>query len=130
MEIKKSYNTIDEYISAFPEEVQTLLLKIRNVIKEIAPEAEEKISYQMPAFFQNGVLVYFGAFKDHIGFFPTGNGIEAFLDELSEYKTSKGTIQFPYGKPIPYDLIKRIVLYRVKENETQAESKIKKINLK
>ena len=123
---KSAYQTIDEYISAFPEEVQTLLFKIRNVIKETAPEAEEKISYQMPAFFQKGVLVYFGAFKDHIGFFPTGNGVEAFLEEVSEYKTSKGTIQFPYNKPIPYDLIKRIVLYRVKENEIKAESKIKK----
>ncbi len=126
MENETSFNTIDEYISAFPEEIQKELLKIREVIKEVAPNAEEKISYQMPAFFQKGALVYFAAFKNHIGFFPTSNGVQAFLDELSEYKTSKGTIQFPYEKPIPYELISRIVKYRVTENELKAESKLKK----
>jgi uncharacterized protein YdhG (YjbR/CyaY superfamily) len=114
------FKSIDEYIATFPLDIQTLLQQLRAVIHEAAPEAEETISYQMPAFRQNGVLVYFAAFKNHIGFFPTAAGIEAFKDKLSGYKTSKGTIQFPLDQPLPLDLIKEIVRARVKENKEKA----------
>jgi len=113
---------IDEYISRFPEEVQIILEKIRKTIKDSAPEAEETISYQMPVFKLNGILVYFAAFKNHIGFYPTASPIIAFKEDLSPYKHSKGSIQFPIGKPIPFDLVKKIVEFRVKENK----EKIKK----
>jgi uncharacterized protein YdhG (YjbR/CyaY superfamily) len=108
--------TVDEYISQFPEDVQSILLKIRAAIRESAPEAVEKISYQMPAFHQNGVLVWFAAHKHHIGFYPTGSGIEAFKEELAGYKSSKGAVQFPLDKPIPYELIGEIVKFRVAQN--------------
>ncbi len=108
---------MDEYISAFPKEVQTTLEKIRRVIRESAPKAEEAISYQMPTFKLDGKnLVYFAAWKNHIGFYPTPSGTEAFKKELSLYKGAKGSVQFPMDKPIPYDLVKRIVKYRAKEN--------------
>jgi uncharacterized protein YdhG (YjbR/CyaY superfamily) len=107
--------SIDEYISGFPEEIQQKLKKIRQVIKETAPEAQEAISYNMPTFKFNGNLVHFAAFNDHIGFFPTPSGINAFKKELSLYSTSKGTIRFPLDKPIPFDLIKKIVKFRVNE---------------
>jgi uncharacterized protein YdhG (YjbR/CyaY superfamily) len=110
------FKTIDQYIANFLPNIQAILQQIRQAIHETAPDAEETISYQMPAFKQNGVLVYFAAFKDHIGFFPTGSGVEAFKDKLSSYKTSKGTIQFPLDKPIPLDLVKEIVRFRVSEN--------------
>jgi uncharacterized protein YdhG (YjbR/CyaY superfamily) len=110
------FKTIDQYIATFPPNIQAILQQIRQAIHETAPDAEETISYQMPAFKQNGVLVYFAAFKDHIGFFPTGSGVEAFKDKLSSYKTSKGTIQFPLDKPVPLDLVKEIVHFRVSEN--------------
>jgi uncharacterized protein YdhG (YjbR/CyaY superfamily) len=109
--------SIDEYIAGFPEDVQRRLQDLRSVIHEAAPQAVEKISYSMPAFYQKGNLVYFAAFKRHIGFFPTGSGIAAFENELSGYKTSKGTIQFPLDQPFPYDLIRKIVRFRVAENE-------------
>jgi uncharacterized protein YdhG (YjbR/CyaY superfamily) len=108
--------TIDEYIAQCPEDVQPILAKVRAVIKESAPGAVEKISYQMPAFYLKGNLVYFGAHKNHIGFYPTGSGIEAFKEELSDYKWSKGAVQFPLDQPIPYDLISRIVKFRVAQN--------------
>ncbi len=118
MEEKKSpYTTIDEYIAQCPQEVQPILQEMRRVIKDAAPQAKEKISYQMPGFDLKGNLVWFGAHKNHIGFYPRGNGaIEAFKDELSGYQVSKGTIQFPLDKPMPFDLISRIVQYRVAEN--------------
>lgn len=122
----KTYETIDEYILSVPPEIQETLKKLRKVIKESAPDAEEKISYQMPAFALNGILVYFAAFKNHIGFFPTSSGIDAFKNELTEYKTSKGTVQFPLNKPLPYELISRIVKFRVAENINKAKSKSKK----
>jgi uncharacterized protein YdhG (YjbR/CyaY superfamily) len=113
---------IDEYIASFGEEgIQDKLKQIRQVIKEAAPEAQEAISYGMPAFKLNGTLVYFAAFKDHIGFFPTASGVSAFKKELSLYDTSKGTIRFPLNKPIPYELIKKIVTFRV--NETWSKDK-------
>jgi uncharacterized protein YdhG (YjbR/CyaY superfamily) len=121
-----SFKTIDEYILQFPIEVQEILKTIRKVIKEAAPDAEEKISYQMPSFVLHGNLVYFAAFKNHIGFFPTSSGINAFKQELSEYKGGKGSVQFPLDKPIPYELISKIVTFRVAENVKKVESKIKK----
>jgi uncharacterized protein YdhG (YjbR/CyaY superfamily) len=117
MEDKKvSYKTIDEYIAQCSPDVQPILNQIRATIHEAAPQAAEKISYQMPGFYLQGMLVWFGAFKDHISFFPTGAGVAAFKDELSAYKIAKGTIQFPLDRPIPYDLITRIVKHRVAEN--------------
>ncbi len=112
---------IDEYIARCPEDVQEILQKIRAVVHEAAPGAEEAISYQMPAFKYKGNLVYFAAFKTHIGFYPIPSGIEAFKEELSAYPQGKGSVQFPLDRPIPYDLIRRIVLYRVAENEKKAK---------
>jgi uncharacterized protein YdhG (YjbR/CyaY superfamily) len=112
----KIYKNVDEYISTFPKNVQAILQKLRQTIKEAAPEAEEVISYQMPAFKLNGVLVWFAAFKDHISLFPKVSTIEAFKEELANYETSKGTIRFPLNQPIPLNLIKEIVQFRLKEN--------------
>lgn len=109
--------TVDEYIAQFPEEVQHILVKIRALIKELAPEAVEKISYQMPGYYLNGMLVWFGGHEHYIGFYPTGSGIEAFKTELSRYKWSKGAVQFPLDQPIPYDLIRKIVKFRIAENQ-------------
>jgi uncharacterized protein YdhG (YjbR/CyaY superfamily) len=114
---KKQFGTIDEYIKTFPNDVQSILEKMRQTIKKAAPEAVEAISYQMPTFKLNGKnLVHFAAFKNHIGFYPIPSGIEAFKKELSSYKQGKGSVQFPIDKPIPYDLVEKIVKYRVKEN--------------
>jgi uncharacterized protein YdhG (YjbR/CyaY superfamily) len=118
--------TIDDYIAGFPGDVQEILQQIRLTIRQAAPDAEEKISYQMPAFTLKGNLVYFGAFKNHIGFYPIPSGIEEFKEELSVYEQGKGSVQFPLDKPIPYDLISRIVKFRVKENLARAEAKGKK----
>jgi len=110
-------NEIDHYISNFPIDVQKILTQIRTIIKEVAPEANENIAYGMPAYKTNGKpLVYFGGFKNHIGFYATPTGHEQFSSELSNYKQGKGSVQFPLNKPIPFDLIKRIVEYRVNEN--------------
>jgi len=108
--------TIDEYIARYPHDVAQILTQIRSVIKESAPGAVEKISYQMPTFYLNGNLVHFAAFEKHIGFYPTPSGIEAFKDEIARYKWSKGAVQFPIDEPMPYDLIRRIVAFRVAEN--------------
>ncbi len=115
-----SFNTIDEYITQFPEDIQKILQQIKLVIKEAAPEASEKISYQMPTFYLKGNLVHFAAFKSHIGFYPVPSGIEKFKDELAQFKGGKGSVQFPLDKPMPYDLIRRIVLFRVEENQKKA----------
>ncbi|MDP3563299.1 MAG: DUF1801 domain-containing protein [Methanoregula sp.] len=112
---KKQFNTIGEYIGTFPEDIQRILEKMRQTIRDAAPEAVEAISYQMPTFKLNGNLVHFAAFKRHIGFYPTPSGIEAFKNELSQYPGAKGSVQFPIDKPIPYDLVKKITLFRVKE---------------
>jgi uncharacterized protein YdhG (YjbR/CyaY superfamily) len=112
----KDFKTIDEYIATFPKNVQVILEEFRRAVREAAPNAEETISYKMPAFKQNGILVWFAAFKNHIGFFPKVSAIETFKDELSGYELSKGTIRFPLNKPIPFDLVKKIVMLRVKEN--------------
>ncbi|NWQ40674.1 DUF1801 domain-containing protein [Bacillus sp. EB106-08-02-XG196] len=125
-ENKININSIDEYIRQFPKEVQDILQNLREVIKESAPDAVEKISYQMPAFSWNGNLVYFAANKNHIGFYPTPSGIAAFQHKLTEFKSSKGAVQFPKDKPLPYDLISEIVKFRVAENRKKAEEKVKK----
>jgi uncharacterized protein YdhG (YjbR/CyaY superfamily) len=116
MEENKSIKTVDEYINQFSDEIRERLLILRKTVNEIAQEAAEKISYNMPAFAYKGILVYFAAHKSHIGFYPTASGIEAFKDKLSEYKSSKGAIQFPNDKPLPLDLVREIVSYRVSEN--------------
>jgi len=116
-------NVIEAYISQFEPEIQSLLREIRRVIREAAPEASETFSYQMPTFVFHGNLVHFAAFKNHIGFYPAPSGIEAFMDEISVYKWAKGSVQFPLDQPIPLDLIRRIVLFRVEENLRLAEEK-------
>lgn len=115
--------SIDEYISQFSEDIKEILEQIRAVIREAAPDASEKISYQMPTFYLNGNLVHFAAFKTHIGFYPVPSGIEKFKEELSQYKGGKGSVQFPLDQPIPYDLIRRITLFRVEENLSSAKNK-------
>ena len=117
---KAGYVSVDEYIATFPEEIQKILEELRGTIKAAAPDAEEKISYQMPAFALKGNLVYFAAFKNHIGFYPTSSGTEAFKKELSIYDGSKGTVRFPIDKPLPLKLISRIVKFRVAENLKKA----------
>jgi uncharacterized protein YdhG (YjbR/CyaY superfamily) len=118
--------TIDEYIAGFPGDVQKILQEVREVIKKTAPEAEEAISYGIPTFKLKGNLVHFGGFKNHIGFYPAPRGLEKFKEELSAYEGSKGTVKFPLDKPIPYDLIRKIVAYRVQDNLEKAEEKRKK----
>ena len=125
-ENKTAYSTIDEYIGQFPYEIQAKLQAIRKVIREAAPDAVEKISWQMPTYALHGNLVHFAAHKHHIGFYPGANGIEVFKAELSEYKSSKGAVQFPFDKPLPSELVSRIVKFRVAENINDAESKSKK----
>jgi uncharacterized protein YdhG (YjbR/CyaY superfamily) len=108
--------TTDEYIAQFPDDMQKILQKVRAVIKETAPGAVERISYAMPGFYLNGMLVWFAGHSTFIGFYPTGEGIEEFKGELTPYKFSKGAVQFPLDQPIPYDLIRRMVKYRVERN--------------
>ena len=117
--------TIDEYIAGFPKDVQEILEKIRATIRTAAPGAGETIKYQIPTFTLEGNLVHFGAYKKHIGFYPAPTGIEEFRKELAIYSSSKGAIQFPLDQPIPYDLIGKIVRFRVKENLARAETKKK-----
>jgi uncharacterized protein YdhG (YjbR/CyaY superfamily) len=113
---KKQLKTVDEYIAEFPKEVQDVLERIRSTIRESAPKAEEAISYGIPAFILNGRgLVYFAAWKNHIGFYPTPSGIEAFKKELAPFKQEKGSVRFPFDKPISISLVKKIVRYRVTE---------------
>lgn len=119
---KKTFKTIDEYIALFSKDVQNILKALRKAIKDVAPQAEEAISYQIPTYKLNGNLVHFAAFKDHISFFPTSSGVEAFKEKLNSYKTSKGTIRFPLDEPIPFDLVKEIVRFRVKENLSKNNS--------
>lgn len=112
----QQYRNVDEYIDGFPQDIQIKLRKIREAIKQAAPDAEETIVYRMPAYRQNGPLAYFAAFKDHIGFFPTPAGINNFEKELGHYKISKGTVRFSLDEPIPYELIAKIVKFKVTEN--------------
>jgi len=119
----KTFTDINEYIAQFPEEIQLTLEKIRETINHAVPEAKEAIKYGMPTFVLNGNLVHFAAFKNHIGFYPAPSGINAFIDELAEFRTGKGTIQFPINKPIPFDLITKVVKFRVKENLEKGKRK-------
>ena len=122
----KSFSNIDEYIALFPPDIQDRLRILRAAIREAAPEATEKISWQMPTFHQNGNVVHFAAFKDHVSLFPGASGVEAFGGQLAAYKTSKGTIQFPHGQPLPLELVKEIVRWRVDENRQIAETRKKR----
>jgi uncharacterized protein YdhG (YjbR/CyaY superfamily) len=108
--------SVDEYIAAFPSEVQTLLSQLRQIIKTSAPNAQEKLSYGMPYYSLSGRLVYFGGFKDHVSLFPMKTGITTFQEELKDYETSAGTIKFSLNKPLPVDLIDKIVKFRVAQN--------------
>jgi uncharacterized protein YdhG (YjbR/CyaY superfamily) len=126
MELFKNLSGIDEYISKFPADIQLLLNQMRVTISKAAPDATEKISYQMPTFFLKGNLVHFAALKNHIGFYPTPSAIIAFEKELKRYISSKGAVQFPLEEPLPLDLVTRMVTFRVKENLQKAELKLKK----
>jgi uncharacterized protein YdhG (YjbR/CyaY superfamily) len=121
---------IDEYIASFPDDVQKILRKIRATIRKAAPDAEEKISYQIPTFTLHGNLIYFAAFKKHVSVYPAPRGNEAFRDELSAYEGGKGTVRFPFDEPVPYDLITRIVKFRVKDNIERAASRPSKAKTK
>jgi uncharacterized protein YdhG (YjbR/CyaY superfamily) len=122
MQGKKGHpTTVDEYIAQFPEDVQHILVKIRVVIKESAPEAVEKISYQMPGYYLNGFLVSFSVWKRHIGFYPKTSEMEA-IEELSAYQGTKGSVHFPLDRPMPYELIRKIVKVRVAENLSKGPS--------
>jgi uncharacterized protein YdhG (YjbR/CyaY superfamily) len=125
MKTKSPPTTIEAYISGFPEDVQQILQKIRRIVSDAAPDAEEAIKYQIPTFVLGGNLVHFAAFAKHIGFYPTPSGIEQFKDALSAYNCAKGSVQFPLDAPIPYVLIKRIVKFRVKESRDKTSFKPK-----
>lgn len=117
---KRKFKTIDQYISSYPKDVRISLKKIRIAIRLTAPEAEETIKYGIPTFQLHGDLVYFAAYKNHIGFYPTSSAIKAFRGELVPFETAKGTIRFPLDQPLPIGLVKRIVKYRVKEINRKA----------
>lgn len=120
---KQKYQTVDEYIADFPENVQLYLKKFRSLIKSVAAEAEESISYNMPAYKLYGPLVYFAGYKNHIGFYATPTGHQAFEKELSKYKAGKGSVQFPLDEPLPIELIKKIVQFRATENLNKKKEK-------
>ena len=121
-----AYNNIDEYIALYPNDVKELLEQVRETIRKAAPNATETINYGIPTFQLNGNLVHFAAYKKHIGFYPGAAGIAEFKDILTEYETSKGTVQFPLDKSIPYELISQITEFRVFQNEEKANKKKKK----
>jgi len=120
---RKKFKNIDDYIRIFPLNIQKILEQLRETIHEIAPEAKETISYGIPTFKLNGNLVHFAAFTNHIGFYPTSSAIDAFNKELALYKHAKGSVQFPINKPIPFDLVRKIVKYRVKESLEKGKTK-------
>ncbi|HWZ03734.1 MAG TPA: DUF1801 domain-containing protein [Mucilaginibacter sp.] len=123
METGIKFKTVDEYFASFPESIRDILELMRTTIKQETPNAQEVISYNMPAFKANGVLVYYAAHQGHIGFYPTSSPIEVFKSELSAYKFSKGAIQFPIDKPMPVDLIRRMVKFRVQQDAEKAARK-------
>jgi uncharacterized protein YdhG (YjbR/CyaY superfamily) len=118
----KTFQTVDEYLATLPKATRDPMLRLRDIIKQVAPKAEEVISYNIPAFKYNGMLVWYAAFKKHIGFYPRPSGIAAFKNELAPYKTSKGAIQFPLENGIPTTLVKKIVKFRLKENEQEKKA--------
>lgn len=117
------YTTVDEYIAAFPAEVQAKLRQMRQAIAAAAPEAKEKIAYGIPTFTLHGNLVHFGGANTHIGFYPGAAGVSQFAEQLKNYRTSKGTIRFPLDKPLPLDLVRQIVAFRVVQNSHQDSQK-------
>jgi uncharacterized protein YdhG (YjbR/CyaY superfamily) len=120
----RGFRSIDEYISAFPPDKQALLEAVRATIKAAAPDAAERISYQMPTFALHGNLVHFAALKNHIGLYPTASGIEAFKEELSKYEGTKGAVRFPLDQPLPLELVSKIVRFRAAENRAKAAEKV------
>ena len=118
------FTSTDEYLSVFPVQTKKVLQEIRRIIKKAAPDAEEVISYNMPAYKLNGILVYFAGYENHIGFYPTASGIEAFRKEISSYKNSKGAVQFPLDEPLPADLITKIVQFRVAQTKKKRSIKV------
>lgn len=124
MQKNQDIKTINQYIKLFPKNTQQKLIQLRSTIKESAPQAQEKINYQMPTFYLHGNLVHFAGYKNHIGFYPTPSGIKAFAKELANYQSSKGAVQFPLDEKLPLALIKKIVKYRVKENLKKLNKKI------
>lgn len=122
--MKNQITTINEYISLFPEDTRVALERIRNIIKSVAPNATETISYKMPAMVSNGYLVYFAGYKSHIGFYPGAATIEKFREEIKNYKNAKGSVQFPLIQDLPKDLISEMVLYKLKLNEEKAAKKL------
>jgi uncharacterized protein YdhG (YjbR/CyaY superfamily) len=120
MEKKTGFATIDEYIKTFPLETRKRLTAIRRLIRKLAPDATEKISYQMPTFYLKGNLIHFAGYAKHIGLYPTPNGIDKFKRELARYKNARGSVQFPLDEPLPLDLIERIVKFRVEQNMKKA----------
>jgi uncharacterized protein YdhG (YjbR/CyaY superfamily) len=123
---KKSFSTIDDYIQRFPSDIQARLQALRRAIQDAVPEATEAISYQMPTFKLSGIVVSFGAFKDHIGLYPAPTGIAEFQKDCAPYVAGKGTLQFPNDKPIPFELVTRIVQFRARENLKKQENKRQK----
>jgi uncharacterized protein YdhG (YjbR/CyaY superfamily) len=121
---RSGFRSIDEYISAFPPDKQALLEALRATIQAAAPDAVERISYQMPTFALHGNLVHFAAMKNHIGFYPTASGIEAFKEELSKYEGTKGAVRFPLDQPLPLELVSKIVRFRAAENRARAAEKV------
>lgn len=120
--------TVDEYIACFPMGIQTILQQLRQTIRKVVPQAQECISYQLPTYKCQGVVAHFGAHSNHIALYPTPTAIEAFREELSSYQTSKGTIKFALNRPIPYDLIARIVEYKLNENRAKVRPHAKDSN--
>ena len=116
-------NEVDDFIAKYPADVREILQKIRGIIREAAPEAQEKLNYGIPTFTLNGNLVHYSALKNHIGFYPTPSGIEKFKKELSKYNGAKGSVQFPLDQPIPYELIRKITEFRVKEQLAKRKKK-------
>lgn len=121
--MQKVQTEVDQYIYTFPQEVQVRLQALRKTIRQAAPDAEESVSYGMPAYKLFGALVYFAGYKNHIGFYPVPSGMKAFEKDLAPYASSKATAQFPHDQPIPHDLISRIVKFRAQENREKAEKK-------
>ena len=119
----KKPESVDEYIKSFPKESRLLLEKVRQTVRKAAPQAVEVISYSMPAYKLDGILVWFAAHTEHIGFYPGASGIAAFRNELAGYKGAKGSVQFPFDEPLPLELISKIVLFKVAENLQKARSK-------
>jgi uncharacterized protein YdhG (YjbR/CyaY superfamily) len=126
MHAGEGHQSVDAYIATFPPEVQALLQQVRATIRTAAPEAVERIAYQMPTYSEHGNIVHFAALKHHIGFYPTPSGIEAFAEEMAPYVSTKGAVRFPLDQPLPLDLIARVTRFRVRENRERAAAKARR----